>query len=60
MDSNQKFFEVMEQTLKALNEISQKLDGIERNTDDIDHQQESLKKSMFTLQNIIRNDNLIG
>ncbi|MHC5229744.1 hypothetical protein ACYSNW_15880 [Enterococcus sp. LJL99] len=60
MDSNQKFFEVMEQTLKALNEISQKLDGIERNTDDIDHQQESLKKSMFTLQNIMRNDNLIG
>ena len=50
----------MEQTLKALNEISIKLDGIERNTDDIDHQQESLKKSMFTLQNIMRNDNLIG
>lgn len=60
MDSNQKFFEVMEQTLNALNEISQKLEGIEKNTSDIDYQQDSLKKSIFTLQNIMRNDNLIG
>lgn len=60
MDPNQKIFEVMEQTLNALNEISQKLEGIEKNTSDIDYQQDSLKKSIFTLQNIMRNDNLIG
>ncbi|KAF1305349.1 hypothetical protein IV487_10845 [Enterococcus saccharolyticus] len=60
MEMNEQLLEVLKQTLQTLNEMNQKLDGIEKNTYDIDTQQQSLKKSMFTLQRLVENDNFIG
>lgn len=60
MQTEEQFVELMKQTLFTLNEINHKLEGIEANTEAIDHEQQTLQHSIYCLQKVMENDNFIG
>ncbi|EOT30728.1 hypothetical protein [Enterococcus saccharolyticus] len=60
MQVEEQFMELMKQSLATLTEINHKLEDIEANTQAIDHQQQTLRQSVYCLQQVMENDNFIG
>jgi hypothetical protein len=60
MEIDERFLDMMQQTITTLNEINHKLDDIEMSAQNMDHRQEDLGYSFSHLEQTIKNDNFIG